>query len=147
MLADEPFIVPLPAKAGEPDAVDTLRDPVLRTVLITDELSAGIVAGAVTPGNPVTPVHVPTGNAIAGPGLGAAVEEGGVLVEVEPALEVPVAVPVVVGGDVGAPPEAPEPEAPVPDVPEGEAEPEAGEPMEEVPDVTGCPEALVAETV
>jgi len=53
---------PVPAKAGDPATDARLSDPVLKTALSEEELSAGTDVGAVTPGNPVTPVQVPMGS-------------------------------------------------------------------------------------
>ena len=63
----------VPEKAGELEAVLRSSDPVLSIEVSTSEESGGTDAGALTPGNPVTPVHVPTGSERAG--VVAAVEE------------------------------------------------------------------------
>jgi hypothetical protein len=103
----------VPEKAGELAVVVRSSAPVLSIEVSTSEESGGTDAGALTPGNPVTPVHVPTGSERAG--VVATVEEavGEVVVPVGVVPAVPgpcstVIVPVgtdddvVVGVGVGA---------------------------------------------
>ncbi len=60
--AEVGFTSAVPSKAGDPAFVAMLSDPVLNIALSTEEERGGSDVGAVTPGNPVTPVHVPTGS-------------------------------------------------------------------------------------
>ncbi len=54
-------------------------DPVLTMASSTEDVSGGTEAGAVTPGNPVTPVHVPTGSETVLPRNAPAEDAGGEL--------------------------------------------------------------------
>ncbi len=54
----------------------SLSDPVLKMASSTEDVSGGTEVGAVTPGNPVTPVHVPTGSETALPRIDAAADAG-----------------------------------------------------------------------
>ncbi|MGC8472483.1 MAG: hypothetical protein ACP5PM_09355 [Acidimicrobiales bacterium] len=54
-------------------------DPVLKMASNTEDVSGGTEAGAVTPGNPVTPVHVPTGSETVLPRNAPAEDAGGEL--------------------------------------------------------------------
>lgn len=56
------FTSAVPSKAGEPAFVVRFRGPVLNRSLSFDEVRGGSDVGGVTPGNPVTPVHVPIGS-------------------------------------------------------------------------------------
>ncbi|MHB1851462.1 MAG: hypothetical protein ACYCU6_04695 [Acidimicrobiales bacterium] len=53
-----------------------MSDPVLKMASSTEDVSGGTEVGAVTPGNPVTPVHVPTGSETALPRIDAAADAG-----------------------------------------------------------------------
>ena len=95
----------VPEKAGELEAVLRSSDPVLSIEVSTSEESGGTDAGALTPGNPVTPVHVPTGSERAGvvAAVEEVVEEAVVPAGVVPAVPGPcstVIVPVGTGDDV-----------------------------------------------
>ena len=73
---DVAFTSAVPPKAGEPSTLASLSDPVLKMASSTEDVSGGTEVGAVTPGNPVTPVHVPTGSETALPRIDAAADAG-----------------------------------------------------------------------
>ena len=62
-----PFTKAVPPNAGEPDTVARSSDPVLMIASSTEDVSGGTEVGEVTPGNPVTPAHVPIGSVTALP--------------------------------------------------------------------------------
>jgi hypothetical protein len=71
---DVAFTRAVPAKDGEPPTVASPSDPVLKMASSTEDVSGGTDVGAVTPGNPVTPVHVPAGSETTLPRKGAAAD-------------------------------------------------------------------------
>ena len=86
-------------------------DPVLTMASSTEDVSGGTEAGAVTPGNPVTPVHVPTGSETVLPRNAPAEDAGGelaallveaALVEAAPCGDVVAGTDPVTGGAVAA---------------------------------------------
>jgi hypothetical protein len=83
---DVAFTSAVPPKVGEPLTSVSSSVPVLKMASSTEDVSGGTEVGAVTPGNPVTPVHVPTGSGIALPRKDAAADDAVLVVAPDDAV-------------------------------------------------------------